>query len=354
MDNHSSNQMRALIVRAPMQFAIETVAKPKPDKEGFILKVGACGLCGSDLRTLRSGHRHVNFPWTIGHEVAGIVDSLGSEYQGPWKVGERLSVGPLVYCGDCDFCRDGEYELCENQKEIGQHWPGGFAEYLAVPGGAVRLGNIQVVPGSLDPVFATVVEPVSSCVNAQEKANVHLGDYVAIIGAGPIGNIHTALAKARGAFKVFVIDIDSSRLELAMPFGADALIDSSKQDPVDTIRKLTGGKGVSVVIAATPAPIAAIQALEMARKGGRILQFGGLPKTDSKPGVDINLIHYNGLHYIGTTTFAPRHNAIAMELVNSGKIPVNDLVTHRFTLEDFEKGAALALAGKALKAVFIP
>jgi L-iditol 2-dehydrogenase len=354
MNKLSSNQMRALVVRAPMQFAIETVAKPEPEKEGFLLKVEACGLCGSDLRTLRSGHHHVNFPWTIGHEVAGIVDALGSEYKGPWKPGERLSVGPLVYCGDCDSCKDGEYELCENQREIGQFWPGGFAQYLAVPGDAVRLGNIQAVPDNLDPVFAAVVEPVSSCVNAQEKANVHLGDTVAIIGAGPIGNIHTALAKARGAFKVFVIDIDASRLEFARPFGADALIDSSKQDPVQAVRELTNGKGVSVVIAATPAPIAAVQAVEMARKGGRIVQFGGLPKTDSKPGVDINLIHYKGLHYMGTTTFAPRHNAIAMELVHSGKIPVEKLVTHRFPLEDFEKGAALALAGKALKTVFIP
>jgi L-iditol 2-dehydrogenase len=92
----------------------------------------------------------------------------------------------------------------------------------------------------------------------------------------------------------------------------------------------------------------------MARKGGRIVQFGGLPKNDSKPGVDINLIHYMGLHYMGTTTFAPRHNAMAMWLVNSGKIPLNQLVTHRFPLEDFKNGAALALAGKALKAVFIP
>lgn len=354
MTSTPSNQMRALVVRAPMQYSIETVSIPVPEKEGFLLKVEACGLCGSDLRTLRSGHRHVTFPWTIGHEVAGTVAALGSDYQGPWQPGDRLSVGPLVYCGTCDFCMNGEYELCENQREIGQHWPGGFAEYLAIPGEAVHLGNIQRVPAGLDPVFAAVVEPVSSCVNAQEKADVRLGDTVAIIGAGPIGNIHTALAKARGAFKVFVIDIDSKRLELAKPFGADALINSSVQNPVEAVKALTEGKGVSVVIAATPAPIAAVQAVEMARKGGRILQFGGLPTTDSKPGVDINLIHYNGLHYLGTTTFAPRHNTIALELVHSGKIPAKDLVTHRFPLEDFEEGAALALAGKALKAVFIP
>lgn len=346
--------MRALVVRAPMDFSIETVPRPSVPRGGLLLKVEACGLCGSDLRTLRSGHRHVTFPWTIGHEVAGRVAELGADFAGPWKTGQRLAVGPLAYCGACDFCLEGAYELCDGQREIGQAWPGGFAEYLAVPRESVVLGNVRAVPEGMQSVHASLVEPVSSCVNAQEKADVKLGDTVAVIGSGPIGCIHVALAKARGAFRVFVIDIDAGRLELAKPFGADALVNGSREDAVAAIRALTGGKGASVVIAATPAPSASVQAIEMARKGGRVLQFGGLPKDDSKPGVDMNLIHYNGLHVIGTTTFAPRHNARALELILSGKVPADLLVTHRFPLEDFEEGARLALAGKALKAVFLP
>jgi L-iditol 2-dehydrogenase len=346
--------MRALVVRAPMDFSVETVARPLAPAGGLLLKVEACGLCGSDLRTLRSGHRHVTFPWTIGHEVAGTVAAVGSGYDGPWRTGERLAVGPLAYCGVCDFCLAGEYELCESQREIGQAWSGGLAEYLAVPAECVRLGNVRAVPAEMEPWKAAVVEPVSSCVNAQEKADVRLGDTVVVIGSGPIGCIHVALAKARGAFRVFVVDIDQGRLELAKPFGADALIDSTKVDAVAAVRELTGGKGATVVIAATPAPAASVQAVEMARKGGRVLQFGGLPKDDSKPGVDMNLVHYNGLHLIGTTTFAPKHNARALELIASGKVPAELLVTHRFPLEDFVEGAKLALAGKALKAVFEP
>ncbi len=346
--------MRALIVRAPMDFSVETVMKPNVPEGGLLLRVKACGLCGSDLRTLRSGHRHVTFPWTIGHEVAGVVEATGPGYSGVWKTGDRLAVGPLAYCGTCDFCLEGNFELCENQKEIGQAWPGGLAEYLAVPEECVKLGNVRRIPDGMDDVYASLVEPVSSCVNAQEKADIHLGDTVAIIGSGPIGCIHVALAKARGAFRVFVIDIDPGRLELAKPFGADALINSKEEDAVAAIRKLTGGKGVSVVIAATPAPAASVQAVEMARKGGRVIQFGGLPKDDSKPGVDMNLVHYNALHIIGTTTFAPKHNARALELILAGKIPGDKLVTHRFPLEDFVEGAKLALAGKALKAVFLP
>jgi L-iditol 2-dehydrogenase len=109
-----------------------------------------------------------------------------------------------------------------------------------------------------------------------------------------------------------------------------------------------------VVVSATPAPVAVVQAVEMAKKGGRVLLFGGLPKDNSKPGVDMNTVHYNGLFLIGTTTFAPRHQMMAMRMVANDRIPAEKLITHRFPLEEFVKGAGLALEGKALKAVFIP
>jgi len=349
-----ADTMRALIVRAPMDFSIETVPVPPVPHGGLRLKVLACGLCGSDLRTLRSGHRHVTFPWTIGHEVCGEVEQTGSGYRGPWKQGDRLAIGPLAYCGTCDFCRDGEYELCENQKEIGQHWPGGFAEYLAVPEECIRLGNIQKVDPDTDPVLAAVAEPVSSCVNAQEKANIRLGETVVILGAGPIGCIHISLARARGARKIYVADLSEDRLALAETFRPDGIINSSLTDPVARVMELTGGQGAHVVIAAAPAPQAAVQAVEMARKGGRVVQFGGMPRDNSKPGVDMNLVHYRGLHILGTTTFAPRHNRTALNLLLEGIIPREKLVSHVFPLEEFPSGARMALEGKVLKGVFLP
>ena len=346
--------MKAVIVRAPMDFSVENVPVPTVPSGGLLLKVLACGLCGSDLRTLRIGHRRVTFPWTIGHEISGEIVESGSEYTGDLKKGDILAVGPLAYCGTCEFCQDGEYELCENQKEIGQHWPGGFAEYIAISEENVRLGNIQKVQEGGDPVLASLAEPVSSCVNAQEKAGIKLGETVVIIGTGPIGCIHISLAKARGARKIFVVDISADRLKLAEAFEPDALINGLECNPVEEVMKLTGGIGAHVVIAAAPAPQAAVQAVEMARKGGRVIQFGGMPKNNSKPGVDMNLVHYRGLHIIGTTTFAPRHNRIALQLLMEGVISKEKLVSHIFPLDDFEKGAKLALEGKVLKGVFIP
>jgi L-iditol 2-dehydrogenase len=346
--------VKAVVVRAPMQFAVEDVPMPDVPEGGLLLQVVACGLCGSDLRTLRSGHRKVTFPWIIGHEISGTVMETGSGYGGPWRVGDLLAVGPLAYCGACDFCLAGQYELCENYREIAQAWPGGFAETIAIPEACIKLGTIRAVPEGLDPAYAAVSEPISSCVHAQEKGQVGLGDTVVIVGAGPIGCIHTSLARARGAERIYLADVVEERLRMAEAFAPDATIHAAERDTVQEVLRLTDGKGADVVITATPAPIACVQAVEMARKGGRILIFGGLPKEDSKPGVDMNLVHYRALHLMGTTIFAPRHQRLALQLMASGRIPVNKLVTHRFPLHDFERGAKMALEGKVLKAVFEP
>lgn len=346
--------MQAVVVRAPMEFQVETTPAPELPPGGLLLNVKACGLCGSDLRTLRVGHRKVTFPWTIGHELCGVVADTGQNYQGQWKKGDVLAVGPPVYCGICDFCLNGQYELCDNYREIAQAWPGGFAEQIAIPQEAVKLGAIELVPPGLDPDFAAMTEPISSCLNAQEKGQVGLGDTVMIIGTGPIGCIHISLARAKGADKVFVADISDERLKLAAAFEPDALINAANVDLVEEVRRLTGGKGADVIITATPAPVAQVQAVEMARKGGRILLFGGLPKDNSKPGVDMNIVHYNALHLIGTTIFAPRHFRLALKLVASGRLPVDKLISHRFPLADFQKGAMMALEGQVLKAVFNP
>ena len=346
-------RMRAVVVRAPLQYAVEDVPTPEVPAGGLLLRVLACALCGSDLRTLRDGHRKVTLPWTLGHELCGTVVATGDGYTGEWRTGEILAVGPVVYCGACDFCREARFELCEGYREIAQAWQGGLAEYIAIPAEAVLRGVIGRVPDGLDPARAAVTEPVSSCLNAQEQGAVGLGDVVVVIGSGPIGCIHTSLAHLRGARQVIVADIAAERLAQVEHFGPDWVVDASKVDLVQEVRRLTGGRGADVVITANPSPDAQVQAVEMARKGGRILLFGGLPADRARPGVDMNLVHYGGLHLIGTTIFAPRHHRQAVELAASGRIPLELLIT-RFPLDDFAHGAARALAGTVMKAVFLP
>jgi L-iditol 2-dehydrogenase len=346
--------MKAAIINAPGDFGVYEVEKPACPIGGMLVKVLAVGLCGGDLRTLRMGHHRVKLPFIVGHEISGEVVKPGPDYSGPWKTGDKLAIAPVVYCGKCEFCEKGIFELCNDYKELAQHWPGGFAEYMAIPEEAVLRGTIREIPLGLDPVHATLVEPLSSCVNAQEKGNTGPGDTVAIIGAGPVGTLHLELARARGAKMVIVADTDDNRLDLIKSYNPDYLINSAKINLVEKVCEITNGYGADVVITANPVPETQIQAVEMAKKGGRILLFGGLPIDKSKPGIDMNLVHYNALHLIGTTIFAPEHNLIAMDLVASGKISAEKFISHVMPLSEFVEGAKLALEGKARKVVFVP
>ncbi len=347
-----SEKMQALVLEAPGEYGIKRIPVPDCPEEGLLLQVLYCGLCGSDLRILDKGHKNISYPWTIGHEVSGKVIEVGQNYKGQYQKGDLLAVAPVVYCGQCEFCIGGQYEFCENIKELGQNWQGGFAEYMPLPAASLELGSVRKIPENLDPVYAAVAEPPSSCINAQEKGNVGFQETVVIIGAGPIGCIHASLAKARGAETVITADIHQNRLQLSKEFGADITINASERDLVKEVKKLTEGRGADVVITANPVPETQVQAVEMTKKAGRILLFGGLPKDNSKPGIDTNIVHYRGLSLIGTTTFAPVHHLTALKLIKSGKIPADKLVTHKLPLSEFKKGVKLAKQGEALKVVF--
>lgn len=346
--------MKAIIINAPGDYGMYEVPVPPVPEGGLLLKVLACGLCGSDLRTLRYGHHRVTLPFIIGHEVCGAVVNTGKGYEGIWQAGDILAAAPLVYCGTCIFCRNDKSELCIGYKELAQAWPGGLAEYMAIPEEAVKRGTLQKIPAGMNPEHATLIEPLSSCVNAGEKGRISRGDTVVIIGAGPVGTLHLELSKVCGVDKIIVADIDDSRLEMIKTFEPDHIINASRTDLVKEVQSITNGLGADVIITANPDPQTHIQALEMAKKGGRILLFGGLPADKAMVTINMNTIHYNALELIGTTIFAPRHNRMALQLITDGKISADRFITHRLPLAQFNEGARLALEGKARKVVFIP
>ncbi len=346
--------MKAIVLRGVGDYVYTDVEKPACPDEGLLLRVKACGLCGSDMRTLSSGHRNVTFPWIIGHEVCGVVEETGAAYRGPYAAGDVLTVAPNVYCGECEYCRAGRLDLCMNLRELAQQWAGGFAEYMAIPAEALARGCIVKINPEDDMAAAAIAEPPSSCINAQEKLNIGLRDTVLIIGSGPIGCIHVSVAKARGARKIIVADISEDRLERCKEFGDVLTINSSKEDTVQRARELTDGMGPDVVITANPVGETQVQAIEVAKKGGRIAFFGGLPSGKSTPMIDTNMIHYKGLTVIGTTNFAPQHHLTSLEMLRDGRIPADKLISHRLPLSQFDEGVQLARSGKALKVVFMP
>lgn len=347
--------MRALVFLAPGEMEIQNVPDPVCPERGMVVKVEACGICGSDIRTYRSGHPRVTPPWIIGHEVAGTVVEVGKGVR-DFQVGDRVAVAPPVYCGKCWYCRRGIYYLCLNQRELAQAWPGGFAEYMAIPEEALAFGSIHRIPDGLSFEEAAISEPASSCVNAHEIAGTSLEDTVVVIGAGPIGCFHVEIARARGARKVILVDVLRPRLELARRFAPDHLIQNvpGSKEYVEEIRNLTSGFGASVVVVACPSGEAQQDAIAMAAKGGRVLFFGGLPKDNSKVVFDSNLIHYHGLHVIGATTFSPKHHEIVLDMFAAGKIRAREYITHVLPLERFAEGFEVLSRGEALKVVLKP
>lgn len=349
-----SETMQAVVLQQIMKCVVEHRPRPEPPTGGLLLKVLACGLCGSDLRTIRSGHRNVTLPWILGHEICGEVVETGTGYSGPWRMGERLAVGPNVYDPADPFCIEGKHELSAAVREIAQQWPGGLAEYVAIPAESVVSGNILPAPEGMKSIHAAITEPGSSVIHAHEKARTTIGDTVLIMGAGPIGCLHVAVARACGASQIIVSDVVDERLQLAQSFEPDAAINSAVEDLPSRVQDITEGLGPTVVITANPAASSQVQAVEVAAKGGRVVLFGGLPHSDSKPGIDMNIVHYMNLSVIGLSRFAPRHFRLSLQMLQSGQIPGEKLITDVLPLSQFNDGLQRAFEGRALKVVFEP
>lgn len=342
--------MKAALFYGPGDMRVEQVDKPKPSPDEVLIQVKACAICGTDVRIYSHGQSNVEPPQIIGHEIAGIVSEVGENVENCTE-GERVILVTCVGCGVCDFCLQGRVNLCKDLKAIGYYYSGGFTEYMLVPSKAVQRGNILPISENLPFDEAALAEPLSCCINGQEYLNIDKGDTVVIIGAGPIGCMHTELARVSGATRIILADISSQRLELAGRVDADIYVNSKEENLVEKVLGETGGEGADVVITACPSPEAQQQSLEMTRARGRISFFGGLPHDRSRINFDSNIIHYKEISVYGV--FASHHVQFkkASALLSSGRIPGEKFITHRFSLDEIEKGLKKVKSGEALKAV---
>ncbi|RYG95108.1 MAG: iditol 2-dehydrogenase, partial [Alphaproteobacteria bacterium] len=217
--------MRAARLAEPGRMVIEDVPKPIPGPGDLLIKVEACGICGSDRHMFR-GEYPTARPVTLGHEFAGLIEDLGAGVTG-YAVGERITGDPNIACGRCRFCRDGRPNLCENLVAIGVQRDGGFAEYVLVPARqAVRL------PASLDPLHGAFCEPVSCCLHAMDVARIPPGGSVLILGGGVIGLLMVQLCRLAGAGQVVLSTRQAPRRQMALDVGATVAIDPAEGDAV--------------------------------------------------------------------------------------------------------------------------
>jgi L-iditol 2-dehydrogenase len=238
---------------------------------------------------------------------------------------------------------------------MGYQFPGGFADYMIVPEEVLRVDGVNHIPEGVSYIEAAVVEPLACVLNAQQLAKVGEGDTVLVMGAGPIGCLHVRLARSLGAKQVFLADINGDRLKISADVvKPDAAIDMSQHDLAEEIKKLTDGKGPTVIITAAPSGQAQEQAIAMAAPGGRISFFGGLPKDKPIIQADSNLIHYKELTILGANGSSPAQNRQALALIASGSVKVADLVTHQVSLDDVAKAIDYVTSGESIKVVVLP
>ena len=345
--------MKVARLYAPGDLRVEDLPVPDAGPGDLVIRVRTCSTCGTDAKIFRFGHHHISLPRVLGHEVAGEVTEVGSGV-GDWSEGDRVQIIAAIPCGVCHYCRKGQHTVCEDLESIGYQYDGGFAEFMQVPAKVLAVDGVNRVPEHVPFEEASLTEPLACVLNGQELAQVGEGDAVVILGAGPIGCLHVRLARARGAKTVVLIDVNQGRLDLAARAEPDVSIDSTKDDPIDAVRKMTEGRGADVVITATGVGQAQEQALEMTAPRGRISLFGGLPKDNSTIRFDSNLVHYGEISVFGAYGSAPRHNREALSLIADGKVRVDDLITHRMPLANVHRAIETVISGDGLKVVIEP
>ncbi len=339
---------------APGDIRIEDASEPVPGPDEVKIRVRNCSTCGTDVKISKFGHHHIRPPRVMGHEIAGEIVEVGDRVEG-WQVGDRVQVIAAIPCGRCDECRRGRMTVCPNQESIGYHYDGGFAEYTIIPGKVLAVDGLNRIPPGVGFAEASVAEPLACVLNGQELARVGAGDDVVVIGSGPIGCLHTRLARSRGADRVFLVELNRERLDRAAALvNPDASICAAETDPVDAVRKLTDGRGADVVITAAASGAAQEQALSIAARQGRISFFGGLPKNNPVIACDANLVHYRELTIVGANGSSPAHNARALRLIADGDVPVADLITHRLALADVLAGIDIVSSGHGIKVTIEP
>lgn len=352
-NNGETTRMNAAVYEAKENIHLRQVDMPALPEGGLLLRVKACALCGTDVRTFHHGHRFRQPPWILGHEIAGQVAEVADGVK-KLKAGDRVTVAAAVPCGQCRYCVRGWRNMCTSVKAHGNHYPGGFAEYMAVMPEVIEQGAVNHVPDHVSYDDAAITEPLACVINGQDLLNVSLGDTVVVVGAGPIGCMHVEVARARGATRIIHAELQASRLERAKAFGADAYINSSLEDPVERVRELTDDEGADVVIVACPSKEAQEQALQMAAVRGRISLFGGLPKSDPYITFDSNRVHYKEITVYGAFTSSPEQNQRALGLIAAGRINTRALITHKLPLADLVKGIEIIERGEGLKVVVNP
>lgn len=343
--------MKAGVLRKVDDLSFMSVSDPALHKGDLMLKVKAATVCGTDIRILRGKKTAgIRYPSILGHEFAGEVVDTGGNSQ--FSIGQAVCVCPQFACGHCDYCKRGAENLCTNMVAMGYEIDGAFAEYVRIPAQGVKSGNVFTLTEGLSFETAALAEPLACVMNGQELVGVHMGDAVVILGAGPIGILHIKLARFAGARKIIVSEPSEARRAVALAEGADIAVDPTKEDLKAIVRDATGGLGADVAIVAIGVPALANDAIGLVRNRGRVSLFAGFNKGIQAE-LDVNAIHYNEVMVTGAFGLTRILFERTLNLIASGRLKLESLLTHRFKLAEIETAIKVAEQGSAIKVAII-
>ncbi|MHA1368333.1 MAG: zinc-dependent alcohol dehydrogenase family protein [Promethearchaeota archaeon] len=321
--------MKAIVIESKRKINLVDMPIPQAGQGEVLVKVKASGICGTDVHIYEGEVPLAKLPIVPGHEFSGIIENVGDGVS-DIEVGDKVAIEPNLFCGYCHFCRNAKKHFCENWAAIGLTRNGGFAEYCSVPRQAVYKmdDNVPFEHGAF-------FEPVACVLHGIERSGAKAGDIVVVNGSGSIGLIYVQILKMMGVKNVISTDIDDEKLEIARKLGADAWINPNTDDLVKEVNSLTNGRGAEMVIDAAGSEKSIATAFDLVQDTGTIVIFG-VPPENLKLPVKIYDIYRRELSIVGSFT-NPYTNEQALNLISTGKIKFDEIITHPIELDNVEK-----------------
>lgn len=330
--------------------SIETrpLVLPEPGEGQVLVKVSACGVCGTDVHIYHGGKGSAEVvpPVILGHEFSGHIVKLGSGVTG-LEEGQLITVDPNIYCGKCRPCRQGQKQMCHHMRAVGVNMDGGFADYCLVP-----YAQCVPVPEGTDPELAALAEPLACCLHGIDRVGIRPGENVLVIGGGTIGQIMLQLARLAGAARVVLSEPVEIRRELAVRLGADAAIDPIREDLPQRLSELLSRDGADVVIECVGNPRTSAQAIDAAAGCGRVMLFG-VPNPDAVLQTKMHPIFQKELTIMGSFVNPDTHSR-AVALLSSGQLKLKELITHRFPVSQLEEAIKMQTGTQSIKVLVKP
>ena len=340
--------MKTASVKEPSVISVDDAEKPGLSPGDILVQMHACGICGSDLEKVFGQYGQPSM--RLGHEPSGIILDVGSDVT-DFKKGDRVFTHHHVPCYDCHYCNHGNETMCKKYYETNLS-PCGLSEEYVVPAWNVSHGGVLKISDTLSYEEAAMIEPLACCVRAWDKFSYREGDSAAIFGVGPTGMMHVMLAHAKKFSKIFCFDVNDFRLDFAKKFNITESISSMDETRKQKILDNTDGQGVDVAIVATSSLKALDDAIDMVRKGGTVMMFG-VPSKGAKMDLDMSKIYSKEITLVTSYAASDSDTKEALDLIESSKIDVKQLITHTYTISESQKAFDHARTGENAMKIII-